>query len=487
MPDTRPPGTAREMKPDLAHPRIALFGNFGAGNLGNEATLRAIIANLRERLPGAEICCICSGPENTASEYDITAAPITARLPTRHLSAELAKRADRAGGQNGSLHGRVARPRRRSGTSEMLRAALRAFSYPLLEGYRSLKTFGALKRCDFLVMPGTGMLSDHALQREIFRWAVIAKACRCGILFVSAGGGPVRNPVNRWLVKTALALADYRSYRDATTRDCLRQIGADVSNDAIYPDLAFSLPIAAAPASQVGGPNGVVIGIGVMNWYGANPSVKDEAIYCDYLARLSMLISRLLEQGYSIRVLIGDTVYDEPVRRDLRAALERRGVTYERVGIVDDPASCVGDLLSQLAKVDVVVSSRFHNLVLAIMLGKPVFAISYHEKFQSLMDGVGLGEFCQDIEHIDIDGLMTKLLALQGVAPEIMARARREAESYRTALEEQYERVCALLKRPARIGRNALQSAPRPSLTCAADALLPSAPGHQGIEPPVHD
>jgi len=473
------------MKANLARPRIAVFGNFGAGNLGNEATLRALIANLRKRLPGAEICCICSGPKDTASEYDIATAPITAGLPMRHWLDRLTEKADPERGQNGNRPGIIESPRWRSGVRGILRATLRPIAYPLLEGYRTFKSFAMLRRCDFLVMPGTGMLADHALQREIFRWVVVAKLCRCRLLFVSVGGGPVRRPLNRWFVRTALALADYRSYRDRATKDSLQEIGSDVSNDAIYPDLAFSLSRPAPPARQNRTASGTVIGIGVMNWYGVKPSTKDETIYRDYLARLSMLIARLLDRGYSIRLLIGDMVYDKGVLQDLRKTLEGRGVTYESGRIVDEPASCLDELLSQLAMVDVVVSSRFHNLLLAIMLGKPVFAISYHEKFRPLMDGVGLGEFCQDIESINVDELMSKLLTLQKDAPDILARTARETERYRTMLDDQYEVVCGLLTPASGRGCRTIRASPHPLLRSSAGTFTPSAPAGQRFEPPV--
>ena len=65
--------------------RIALFGNFGTGNLGNEATLQAMVYNLRKYLPNAEISCICPGPESTASQYNISAVPIRAPFPIRRV------------------------------------------------------------------------------------------------------------------------------------------------------------------------------------------------------------------------------------------------------------------------------------------------------------------------------------------------------------------------------------------------------------------
>ena len=56
------------------------------------------------------------------------------------------------------------------------------------------------------------------------------------------------------------------------------------------------------------------------------------------------------------------------------------------------------------------------------------------------MDGVGLGGFCQDIEHIDVDDLIGKVVGLRET-PGIELQIARQTESYRVALEEQYERI----------------------------------------------
>ena len=124
-------------------------------------------------------------------------------------------------------------------------------------------------------------------------------------------------------------------------------------------------------------------------------------------------MSWLLEHKYTVRLLIGDAVYDNRVRQDLRGLLEGGGLKYEDRKIIDEPACSVDELLSQLAATDVVVASRFHNVLLALMLTKPVVAISFHEKIDSLMSGMGLTEFSQDIEHIDIDKLIGQFTTLE--------------------------------------------------------------------------
>jgi polysaccharide pyruvyl transferase WcaK-like protein len=324
----------------------------------------------------------------------------------------------------------------------------------LVDAYRWLKAIAELRNKSSLVMTGTGMLGDYSLQYEIFRWAVTAKLCRCKLLFVSVGAGPTRRPLCRWFVKTALKLADYRSYRDTLSRDCLEAIGLDVKNDPVYPDLAFSLPRTVVPADYGTGRRGAVIGVGLVDYYGAsyygpNHSANDQAAYCDYLGCVACFVAGMLRRNYAVRILIGDFAYDQGVRQGLRRALEERGVTYEEGKIIDSPAFSVDELLLQLSSVDIVVSSRFHNLVLALMLKKPVFAVSYHaEKFRPLMEGVGLSEFYQDIDHIDVDELIGKVVRLQENAPTISVQTARQTESYHIALDEQYERVIKVLSVP---------------------------------------
>jgi polysaccharide pyruvyl transferase WcaK-like protein len=441
-------GIAR-MRLDPTRQRIALFGHFGAGNLGNEATLRAMVYNLRRHLPSAELSCVCSGPEITASEYNVSAAPIRARFPVRTLSQRFGKGDKPDKSSNGPAYGTAREARWSLKALAKIRAPLRVCVYPLREAYRWLKAIATLNGKSSLVMTGTGMLGDHSLNYEIFRWAVVAKLCRCKLLFVSVGAGPIRQPLRRWFVKTALKLADYRSYRDATSRDYLATIGLDVKNDPVYPDLAFSLPRTVVPADYDAGRREVVIGVGLVDYYGVGSSAQDRGTYHEYIGCMVSFVAAMLKRNYVVRILIGDFVYDQRVRHDLRKALEERGASYQDGFIIDTPASSVDELLTQLACVDIVVSSRFHNLLLALILRKPVFAISYHaQKFQPLMEGVGLSEFYDDIDEVDVDELIGKVARLQDNAEAIGAQIARQTESYRAALAEQYELMLAVLSAP---------------------------------------
>jgi polysaccharide pyruvyl transferase WcaK-like protein len=129
------------------------------------------------------------------------------------------------------------------------------------------------------------------------------------------------------------------------------------------------------------------------------------------------------------------------VRHDLRGTLEGRNLKHRNGKIIDVPARSFEDVLSQLAATDIVVASRFHNVLLALMLNKPVVAISYHEKIDALMNAVGMSEFCQDIEQIEIDKLTEQMTLLQENAEDIRLRIAQTTEENRTALDTQFDQI----------------------------------------------
>ena len=404
------------MNTNLTRRRIGFFGVFGAGNLGNECTLQALIYNIRRYSPDADLYCFCPGPQEVASSYNISAFPIkTMPLPPVK--------------------------------NRLMRWLRRIFVGIPMELYRWSKAFETLKSVDMLIMTGTGMLGDWGilpfdLHYEILKWSIIAKLRRRKLLFLSVGVGPIRNRLSRWLVKGALALGDYRSYRDSFSRDYLEGLHFDTSGDTVCPDLAFSLPKPMIPSSQGHDVRAPVVGLGIMTYSdGQASSGNDESVYLDYIAKLSSFVIWLLQHHYTVRLLIGDAVYDHRARQDLRSSLEAAGVNYGDGKIIDEPASSVDEVLSQLANTDLVVASRFHNVLLALWLNKPVVAISYHEKVDWLMDGLGLSEYRQDIKHIDGEKLIRQFKAVEQNAENLKSQIKEKAEAYSIALDRQYDHL----------------------------------------------
>ena len=398
--------------------KIGFLGLFGQQNWGNECTLQAMLHNARKHLPDEEFYCICSDPQDTSARYGIAAVPMKAVL------------------------GKVWR-----GRNNPLIRVLRSLFYRMpIEVFHWVSAFRVLKGTQMLIAPGTGLLTHFdwgvfGRPYDIFKWSIIAKLCRCKLLFVSVGAGPIRHPVGRWFIKSALWMADYRSYRNIKSRRYLEGIGFKTDGDPIYPDLAFSLPVDMMPDGRHHDRTRRTVGVGVMDYdyYGQNNKREEgETIYRDYIQETSNFVAWLLDNQYTVRLLMGDTLCDSCAKEDLNEALKKRGYDDENGRILDEPISSVEQLLSQLAETDIVVSPRFHNILLALMLGKPVVALSYHDKIDSLIGEMELTAYGQHLDQLDSNRVIEQVLELEKNAKDLMPSIQLKTEKYRRSLDEQY-------------------------------------------------
>jgi polysaccharide pyruvyl transferase WcaK-like protein len=402
--------------------KIVMLGLFGQQNLGNDCTLQAMIHHARARIPGAEITCICTGPEDTQARYGIRAVDFYA-APGKRRSA----------GQSGFL---------------WLPVKIAAWAWR--EASHAIRAFRLLRSQDLLIVPGTGLLVDHSTGFRgypyyVFKWALIAKLCGRRIHIVSMGAGPLNHPISRFLIRRALSYAEYRSFRDTFSKEYLIGIGYQQPGDPVYPDLAFSLPEGLLPEGKTGDAPRRVVGVGLMDYdgQGSRQGRKGPDVYSDYIRKTGAFIMWLVRNDYRVRLLIGDVAYDSNARLDVLALLEKNGVRPDGERLTDEPIGSVDDLIGGLAETDVVISPRFHNIILALMLQKKVIALSYNEKFEALMAEFGLAEYCQRLDDLDVDRLIGQLAGIEREHGQLAHSIRKKTEDYRRALDEQYEVIFA--------------------------------------------
>lgn len=412
----------RNSRPTSLRPRIALWGNFGTLNYGNECTLAAAIANLRERLPSAELVAICSEPEDTRSRHRISALPIRlARIDLDQSS--------------------VPRPIRwlRLGFTQ-----LRAWLY----------AWRACRKLSALVVVGTGILTDDGegtlgFPYELMKWTSIAKRRGAKVLFWSVGAESITGNLARRFVTRALRIADYRSYRDEHSRKRLLGIGFDAAaSDHIFPDLAFSLPVRVRASADT---HGRTVAVGLYNYRGRGLGDPDDAAaYRAYVEWICDFVAWLLGAGYVVRVIIGDGAYDQGVLLDVRKRLADTGAVDARSAYDDEPAQSFEEVIDQLADVDLVVATRFHNVLLALLLGRPVVSISYEAKNDALMAMMGMARYCQNIDTCDFAKLKEQFRELEANAAGLRPDIEKSARRFRQQLDDQYEQLLKILGQPSR-------------------------------------
>jgi len=391
-----------------SHPRephVVVYGLFGTGNTGNDATLEVTLQALRVHAPAARITVVTPAPEQTAADFGVAA-----------VSNKLIEGPSRLPGPLGRLQSEAAR-------------------------WRSARAM--LATADCLLIPGTGILDDfgatvmgHAYQ--LWKWCAAARGLGVPVKFVSVGAGPVEKPWSRRLFRAAARAADHRSYRDqgslAFARDVL---GLDVSGDRVTPDMVFAME-APAPAA-LSPPRSV--GVGVMeyhNWLGA---AEGGDAYAPYMEKLSTFAAGLLRQGMAIRILTGDT-------GDAAAAddLHRRLAALEpgRASAVSRPHTpTLRALFSEIAGTDAVVATRYHTIVGALLCGRPAVSLGYAAKNRAVMEAFGLGQYCQNIWDFELSRLNADFAAVTVGDPSASAQREAAARRLRTEVQQHLASVIA--------------------------------------------
>ncbi|RWA63039.1 polysaccharide pyruvyl transferase family protein [Mesorhizobium sp.] len=382
--------------------RIALIGQFGVGNFGNDGSLEAMIGTLGRICPEAELAVICTWPEAVGKVFGVE----TIKLTRPDIKARWLDRANR-------MLGRV--------------------PYKM---WGPVRAFLKLRGFHAVMIPGTGAFDDFGdtpfgMPYLFLKWLLMARLRGCVVAFASIGAGPAYHPLSRVFFAWAARCASYRSFRDGISRDFIRSLGVNVANDRTFPDLAFGLPV---PVVEREISESIVVGVGVMNYRGR--AGGSESIYNAYISKLGEFVTRIVLRGFAVRLILGQD-NDEVAVVDVIERLRGQLSDADLARVVFRRSASLRDVMAQMQTTDVVVATRFHNVVCALRVGLPVISLGYLEKHDALAADTGLSDFCTSVETFSVEWLEARLDALLAER-ELRAREVRETVSrYRQQLMDQ--------------------------------------------------
>ena len=223
-------------------PKVGLVGLLGAGNLGNDGSLEAMLAYLGREHPDAILDFLCYRTRQVAARYGLPAtrlrwyAPETQEPPG--ITALVAK----------------------------------SLKVPLGMVIDAFCTASWVRRHDVVIVPGMGVLEATLPLRpwhtpySMFLVSASGRLFGTKVALVNVGANDIRQPFTRRLITAAARLAYYRSYRDTLLQG---RAGANGSRLVTRPGLSRSC-VRSSNTPAVPRLSAGAVGVGVMDYNGSN-------------------------------------------------------------------------------------------------------------------------------------------------------------------------------------------------------------------------
>jgi polysaccharide pyruvyl transferase CsaB len=305
--------------------RVGISGSYGGLNLGDEAILQGIIEQLRRSVP-VEISVFSKDPKDTLWRHKIEKA-----IPARALSRD--------------------------------------------------EILPEIKRLDLFILGGGGILFDGEV-KQYLREVMLAHENSIPVMVYGVGAGPLHNPANQDMVKTAFSKAAMITVRERDAKRALEEAGVE-GEILLTADPAFLLnptPMPARSLHQEGlAGKERLIGMSVREPGPAAPNINED-VYHSLLANAA---------DYMVDRYDADIVF-VPMERNVldmqhSHAIISKMLRPQRATVLKNVYTA-GQLLTLMKNFVFAVGMRLHFLIFAAMQGVPFVALPYASKVTGLLE-----------------------------------------------------------------------------------------------------
>ena len=311
--------------------KVGITGSYGGMNLGDEAILQSIIAQLRKDLPDIEITVFSRDAEDTKKRHQVERS-----IPVRKLS--------------------------------------RAEVTPEIE------------RLDLLVLGGGGILYD-ADARTYLREVSIAHEKQVPVFVYAIGAGPLTHAAAQAAVRDSLKDVEMITVREKSAHRALEEAGLHREDVVVTADPALLLKPEPLPRGILKreGLEGHrhLIGMSVREPGVAAPDL-DEKVYHALIANAAdFMVDRY--DANVVFVPMERSVLDTQHSHAVIAKMLRA----QRATVLKGEYT-PGQILSWMGKFDFALGMRLHFLIFAALAGTPFVALPYAGKVSGFLDALGV-------------------------------------------------------------------------------------------------
>jgi polysaccharide pyruvyl transferase WcaK-like protein len=215
--------------------------------------------------------------------------------------------------------------------------------------------------------------------------------------------------------------------------------------DKVVPDLAFSL--ALPPASrQVRGHTRRIVGINPLPLYTSYWHESDDNKYTSYVGKLAEFADWLVDRGCEVRFIPTQLRVDPGVIQDVMGRMTVAGSSVGQERVSAPRVVTLGDLMVEIAGLDVMVATRYHGIVLSLLQQKAVLSIAYHQKSRDVMTWLGLGEYAVEGDTFDVAALTTRFESLDAAYASVETSLARQIPEFQQAVQAQYDEIYRIVE-----------------------------------------
>lgn len=312
---------------DPAPVRVGISGSYGGMNLGDEAILDGIIAQLRESLP-VEITVFSRNPQDTLSRHTVERA-----IPVRELS-------------------------RKEITPE-------------------------IQRLDLFILGGGGILFDAEAERYL-REVFIAHELKVPVAIYAISAGPLTTAASRASVRAALNAAAIVTVRDREGYRVLEDVG--VNREIVLTADPALLLVPGRLSVDAMKEEGVqferhLVGFSVRERGPAAPEIDPDEYYALLANAADYIVDRLDADIVFVSMERTDVRHSHAVVAHMHNAA--RAEVLRRVYLPQE-------VLALVSHFEFAVGMRLHFLIFAALRGVPFTALPYASKVTGFLQDLGI-------------------------------------------------------------------------------------------------
>lgn len=324
--------------------KLIICGNYGAGNLGDEAILRALIQKFEV---DNEITVMSASPEETAKKFNVKTIP---RVP--------------------------------SGARSLLKGIF----------HKPKEITKAIKECDRFILGGGTLLTDEPWQSMMIWGAQIESAFKYKkpIEIYASGIGPFKWTWAKHWATSILKRANKVTVRDERSKHWVEELGR--SDVQVIPDPVFRMAWDEPETMPKVEKNTIII---VPRFWAKN---ADKTLYS-----FKKFVQYLcLKKGKNVIAI----PFEKGSKEDLcflSKIFEQEGLT-EKVSIA--PEGLTEDtVIAMMKQSEIVIGMRLHSLIFASLAKAPSIGISYMEKVRGVLETLESPPPIIDIEDLSFEAL----------------------------------------------------------------------------------